>query len=228
MPGFMPPGGPGMARPMGPPGGPGSFGPPRPPGHPGGAAAPFPGGPMPGGPMPGGPMPGGPMPGGPMPGGPMPGGPMPGGPMPGGPMPARPPFPGAFPPGPGGPPPPPGHGPPGGPMGPPGAPHAPRPQGMQSRIDPSQIPRPVVAHHGPEPIAHATRANGAHANPPPSTARFIVRDCGGASPRLLRSTLNAVPHSPELLGSSGMPFSLVVQPMALPDPADDPVQVRAG
>ncbi|KAI8470003.1 MAG: Sec23/Sec24 trunk domain-containing protein [Monoraphidium minutum] len=101
----------------------------------------------------------------------------------------------------------------------------PRPQGMQSRIDPSQIPRPVAAHQGPEPIVFHTRLGGAHQNPPPSTSRYIVRDCGSASPRLLRATLNTVPFSPELLNSSGMPLAVVVQPMALPDPADDPVAV---
>jgi hypothetical protein len=200
MPGFMPQGPPGMARPMGPPTpgfGPPGGGPPM--GPPGGgpppmgnagSAAPFP--PM----MPPGP-PGSHAPPGARPGGAFPGPP---GPFPGAPPPA--------------------------PHGPPGAPGAPRAQGMQSRIDPSQIPRPVVSHQGPEPIIFHTRYNGAHQNPPPSTSRFIVRDCGGASPRLLRSTLNAVPHSPELLGSSGMPMAVVVQPLALPDPADDPVAVR--
>lgn len=55
-----------------------------------------------------------------------------------------------------------------------------------------------------------------------------VRDCGGASPRMLRSTLNAVPATPDLMNSSGMALALVVQPMALPDPEDDPVPVGAG
>lgn len=102
-------------------------------------------------------------------------------------------------------------------------------QQQQSRIDPSQIPRPLAAAAAAgaagEPLVFHTRANGAHQNPPPSTARFVVRDCGSASPRLLRSTLNAVPASPELLAASGMPLALLVQPLALPDPDDDPVPV---
>jgi protein transport protein SEC24 len=50
-----------------------------------------------------------------------------------------------------------------------------------------------------------------------------VRDRGSASPRLLRATVNAVPCSPELAREVAMPLALVVQPLAPPDPADDPV-----
>ena len=52
-----------------------------------------------------------------------------------------------------------------------------------------------------------------------------VRDRGSCSPRYLRATLNHVPHSPELLGNAAMPLALVVSPLALPDPGDDPIQV---
>ena len=70
-----------------------------------------------------------------------------------------------------------------------------------------------------------TRVNGAHVHPPSSLSRFIVRDRGNASPRLLRSTLNAVPVSTDMLNNSGMQFALSVQPLAQPDPEDDPVVV---
>lgn len=70
-----------------------------------------------------------------------------------------------------------------------------------------------------------TRVNGAHVHPPSSLSRFIVRDTGNASPRLLRSTLNVVPVSTDMLNNSGMQFALSVQPLALPDPEDDPVVV---
>jgi protein transport protein SEC24 len=70
-----------------------------------------------------------------------------------------------------------------------------------------------------------TRVNGAHVHPPSSLSRFIVRDRGNASPRLLRSTLNVVPVSTDMLNNSGMQFALSVQPLALPDPEDDPVAV---
>jgi hypothetical protein len=73
-----------------------------------------------------------------------------------------------------------------------------------------------------------TRVNGAHVHPPSSLSRFVVRDTGNASPRLLRSTLNVVPVSTDMLNNSGMQFALSVQPLALPDPEDDPVAVREG
>lgn len=63
-------------------------------------------------------------------------------------------------------------------------------------------------------------------NPPSSSTRFVVRDRGSASPRLLRASLNTVPATNDMLGNSGMQFALAVQPLALPDPDDDPVLVR--
>ncbi len=34
-----------------------------------------------------------------------------------------------------------------------------------------------------------------------------------------------VPHSSDLLNNTAIPLAVVVAPMALPDPADDPIQV---
>lgn len=70
-----------------------------------------------------------------------------------------------------------------------------------------------------------TRVNGQHVNPPSSTTRFIVRDMGDANPRLMRSSLNAVPATNDMLNNSGMQFALTVQPLALLDPAEDQTQV---
>lgn len=91
------------------------------------------------------------------------------------------------------------------------------------RIDPTQIPRVVQPNQ--ETQVFETRVNGAHLHPPSSLSRFVVRDTGNASPRLLRSTLNVVPVSTDMLNNSGMQFALSVQPLALPDPEDDPVAV---
>jgi protein transport protein SEC24 len=70
-----------------------------------------------------------------------------------------------------------------------------------------------------------TRVNGCHVNPPSSSTRFVVRDRGSASPRLLRASLNTVPATNDMLGNSGMQLALALQPLALPDPDDDPVLV---
>jgi protein transport protein SEC24 len=81
----------------------------------------------------------------------------------------------------------------------------------------------TAPRHAPQ--VFETRVNGVHAHPPSSSTRFIVRDRGDASPRLLRSTLNVVPLSADMLSNSGMQFALSVQPLALADPEDDAVAV---
>lgn len=117
-------------------------------------------------------------------------------------------------------------GPPG--AGPPGA--YPQQQALQARapsqnrIDPTQIPRPLPT--GPEPFVFETRVSNQHQVPPPANGNYIVRDRGNCSPRFIRATLNTVPATNDLLSTSAMPLALVVSPLALQDPADDPIQVR--
>lgn len=98
-------------------------------------------------------------------------------------------------------------------------------QRLQSsdRIDPSQIPRPATTPT--KEVFFETREGGAHVAPPAASSRFIVRDRGDAGPRYMRSSLNQVPFTNELLNNSSVPFSVVVSPMALPDPADDRLQI---
>ena len=72
-----------------------------------------------------------------------------------------------------------------------------------------------------------TRANREHSIPPPASSRFIVLDRGDASPRCMRATLNCVPTTPDLARIGAMPFGIVLCPLALPNPRDDPIQVRA-
>jgi len=74
-------------------------------------------------------------------------------------------------------------------------------------------------------VIFETREQGQHVAPPPAASRFIVRDRGSAGPRHMRSTINLVPFSSDLLNNSQVPFSVAVAPMALPDPEDDPIQV---
>lgn len=95
------------------------------------------------------------------------------------------------------------------------------PTQKSQRIDPAAIPRPT----GPErELIFETRiVEGKTYNPPPSTSRYTVRDCGNANPRYLRSTLHHVPCTEELCRNSAMPLAVCVQPMAAPDPADDPL-----
>ncbi len=52
-----------------------------------------------------------------------------------------------------------------------------------------------------------------------------VRDCGDASPRNVRLTLNYVPCSADMAKTSAMPLAVILQPLALPGPDDDELPV---
>ncbi|GMI82930.1 hypothetical protein like AT4G32640 [Hibiscus trionum] len=102
-------------------------------------------------------------------------------------------------------------------MGQPGAPLS-----GTSKIDPNQIPRPVPSA---TPIVYETRQGNSANPPPPATSDYIVRDTGNSSPRYVRCTINQIPCTADLLTTSGMQLALLVQPMALPHPSEDPIQV---
>ena len=86
-----------------------------------------------------------------------------------------------------------------------------------------QVPRPGVV--GAEPLAFETRREGKLNAPPPAASKFCVRDNGNASPRVMRSTLNSIPVSSDLLRTAAMPLAVIVQPLAPAMPGDDVIQV---
>eukprot|EP00873_Tetraselmis_striata_P007892 jgi/Tetstr1/428156/TSEL_018207.t1 len=94
-----------------------------------------------------------------------------------------------------------------------------------NRIDPSQIPRPAAGTSTAEPLIHETFVAGQHSPPPPSTSSFIVKDTGNCSPRYMRLSLNQCPSTAESLTTTSMPLVAMVQPLGLPDPQEDPLQV---
>ncbi|XP_024381127.1 protein transport protein SEC24 C [Physcomitrium patens] len=106
-------------------------------------------------------------------------------------------------------------------MSQPGSPAGGQP-GSASRIDPNQIPRPQSTA---SPLPFDTRVNGMANLPPSATTHFVVRDTGNCSPRFMRCTLNQIPCSGDLLANSGMPLAVMVQPLALQDPAEEAIQV---
>jgi len=112
------------------------------------------------------------------------------------------------------------------PGGPAGAPPPAAPGGASApRIDPAQIPRPPHDAHASV-VRHDTRSDrGGATHPPPASTTFCARDLGNCNPRYMRSTLSTIPHSADLLSQSGMPLTLLVQPLALPHPEEEPIQV---
>ncbi|XP_020211286.1 protein transport protein Sec24-like At4g32640 [Cajanus cajan] len=96
------------------------------------------------------------------------------------------------------------------------------PMAGPSKIDPNQIPRPTP---GSSVILHETRQGNQATIPPPATSDFIVRDTGNCSPRYMKCTINQVPFTADLLTTSGMQLAMLVQPLALPHPSEEPIQV---
>ncbi|KAH6803284.1 Sec23/Sec24 protein transport family protein [Perilla frutescens var. frutescens] len=95
-------------------------------------------------------------------------------------------------------------------------------QAGQSKIDPNQIPRLAPSSAV---ILHETRQGNQANPPPPATSDYIVKDTGNCSPRYLRCTINQVPLTVDLLSTSGMQLALLVQPLALPHPSEEPIHV---
>ncbi|KAL7160754.1 hypothetical protein ACSBR2_041416 [Camellia fascicularis] len=91
-----------------------------------------------------------------------------------------------------------------------------------SKIDPNQIPRPIPSSSV---ILHDTRQGNQANLPPPATSDYIVKDTGNCSPRYLRCTINQIPCTVDLLTTSGMQLALMVQPLALPHPSEEAIQI---
>ncbi|XXG89055.1 hypothetical protein AAC387_Pa12g1151 [Persea americana] len=91
-----------------------------------------------------------------------------------------------------------------------------------SKIDPNQIPHPIPTSSV---ILFETRQNNQANLPPPATSNFVVKDTGNCSPRYMRCTINQIPCSVDLLTTSSMPLALLVQPLAVPHPSEEPIQV---
>jgi hypothetical protein len=70
-----------------------------------------------------------------------------------------------------------------------------------------------------------TRREGTHAIPPACDAPIVVRDRGSCGPRFIRSTLNMVPQSSDILRGASLPLVAIICPLALQDPVDDAVEV---
>ena len=88
-----------------------------------------------------------------------------------------------------------------------------------------QVPRPLS--QGAEELVFETRREGKMNAPPSAATAFVVRDNGNCSPRAIRSTLNSMPMSSDLLRTAAMPLALIVQPLAQAMPGDDVPQVAS-
>lgn len=89
-------------------------------------------------------------------------------------------------------------------------------------VDPTRVPCPVD-RWSTDRTQFTTSTK--EQTPPPSDSPYISIDTGNAGPRYVRSSLYAVPRTPELWKKSTLPFALVVNPLAAPAPGEAEVPV---
>lgn len=90
-----------------------------------------------------------------------------------------------------------------------------QPAQQQKRLDPDQMPSPIQVTQDDQ----RTRSGPFITNqkglvPPLVTTKFVVQDQGNSSPRFIRSTMYNVPITQDIMKQTGVPFSLVISPMA--------------
>ncbi|XP_039028575.1 protein transport protein Sec24-like At4g32640 [Hibiscus syriacus] len=90
------------------------------------------------------------------------------------------------------------------------------------KINSNQVPRPTPSSSV---IQYDTHQGNQANTPPPATSDYIVKDTGSCSPRYMRCTIHQIPCTADLLTNCGMEFALMVQPLALPHPHEEPIPV---
>jgi len=83
-------------------------------------------------------------------------------------------------------------------------------------LDPDSMPNPIQVmeddEHNHSSGEFVTDAKGKV--PPLVTTRFLTRDQGNSGPNFIRSTMYSVPDSPDMKKQTGVPFGLVMSPLA--------------
>ncbi|GFP82423.1 protein transport protein sec24-like cef [Phtheirospermum japonicum] len=95
---------------------------------------------------------------------------------------------------------------------------------------PPSVGGPVASRPGPRPGPFSSTpptSGPTNMGTPghPATSEYIVKDTGNCSPRYMRCTINQIPCTVDLLSTSAMQLALLVQPLALPHPSEEPIHV---
>ncbi|KAI9342470.1 Sec23/Sec24 trunk domain-containing protein [Zopfochytrium polystomum] len=90
-----------------------------------------------------------------------------------------------------------------------------KPAAPRSRIDPNQIPSPLLVQEKDQ-LMHETNffSTFSREMPPLASSRFSAVDEGNCNPRFMRLTTYQIPCTDELLTSSMLPLGAVIQPFA--------------
>lgn len=92
------------------------------------------------------------------------------------------------------------------------------------RIDPNQIPSPVLGKY-PDLFKKHTYRTVASAIPPPANYNVLSMDEGNCNPKFIRPTISIAPQSKDMLNESALYFGAVLQPLAELDPEEGPIPV---
>lgn len=94
-----------------------------------------------------------------------------------------------------------------------GYPSAPQSQGR--RLNPDDMPSPLqVMEEDSRCRSGEFITNIKGQVPPLVTTEFTVKDGGNASPHYLRSTMYSIPHTPDMIKQTHVPFGIVINPLA--------------
>ncbi|KAF0507910.1 ER to Golgi transport-related protein [Gigaspora margarita] len=90
-----------------------------------------------------------------------------------------------------------------------------RPNAPRSRIDPNQIPSPVVVQEQDQHLFdEQSYMTCSKSTIPLASTNFRAIDEGNSNPRFIRLTLYSIPHTEELLQTSHLPLGVILQPLA--------------
>ncbi|XP_068231353.1 protein transport protein Sec24C [Palaemon carinicauda] len=102
----------------------------------------------------------------------------------------------------------------------PGAPQGPR------RLNPDDMPSPLQVMDEDSRLRSGEFITNMKGQVPPLvTTDFTVRDGGNASPHFIRSTMYSIPHTPDMIKQTSVPFSLILSPLAETPPTDNPLYI---
>lgn len=102
----------------------------------------------------------------------------------------------------------------------PGAPQGPR------RLNPDDMPSPLQVMDEDSRCRSGEFVTNLKGQVPPLvTTDFTVRDGGNASPHYIRSTMYSIPHTPDMIKQTNVPFSIVLSPLAEVPATDSPLYI---
>jgi len=97
--------------------------------------------------------------------------------------------------------------------------------GPRRSLDPDQMPSPItVMEEDQQNKGGDFNTSEKGQTPPLVTTKFTVKDYGNASPRYIRSTMYYVPATEDMRKQTGVPFGLVMSPMARVQEADGEIE----